>query len=164
MIESWSLCGWHSNLIKYISKEVMQSWRCFIFGSSIIYFPVSLLICTVWYFTNTSSLLIERDLRWKYGRVSTSPRQKGITRSRALGPSHPIWGIMDKTNTIRISNPLSYYMWVTILTCDFGAFDDDMVVSLTIWTLSDLENASNFTFAVIYLEWVSGGRRNLVMS
>ena len=43
-------------------------------------------------------------------------------------------------------------MYVTSLTFDFGDFDDYMVVSLTILTLSDLENASKFSFAVTYLE------------
>ena len=55
-------------------------------------------------------------------------------------------------------------MCVTNLTCHFDAFDDEMVVSLTRWTLSALENYSEFSFAVTYLECVSGGRRNLVMS
>ena len=37
------------------------------------------------------------------------------------------------------------------------------MVSLTIWTLSDTENASNFYFAVAYLGCVSSGRENLEM-
>ena len=49
------------------------------------------------------------------------------------------------------------------LTCYFGAFDDDMVVFLTRWTLSALENASIISFDAAYLECVSGGKRNLVM-
>ena len=47
---------------------------------------------------------------------------------------------------------------------NFGDFDNDMVLSLTILTLSTLENASKFYFAVTYLECVSGGNLNLVMS
>ena len=54
-------------------------------------------------------------------------------------------------------------MCVTNLTHDFGAFDDDMMLSLTIWALSYPENASRFSFAVTYLECMSGGERNLVM-
>ena len=54
-------------------------------------------------------------------------------------------------------------MYVMILTCDFGDFDEEMVVSLTRWTLSALENASNFSFSVANLGCVSGGRRNLDM-
>ena len=54
-------------------------------------------------------------------------------------------------------------MYVTILTYDFDVFDEDMEVSLTICTLSALGNASKFSFAVAYLECVSGGRRNLEM-
>ena len=55
-------------------------------------------------------------------------------------------------------------MFVTSLTCDFGAFDDEIVVSLTTLTLSALENASKFSFAVTYFKRVSGGRINLVIS
>ena len=55
-------------------------------------------------------------------------------------------------------------MWVINLTCDFGDFDYDMMVYLTIWIMSALDNASKFSFDMIYLELVSGGRRNLVMS
>ena len=55
-------------------------------------------------------------------------------------------------------------MFVTSLTCDFGAFDDEILVSLTILTISALENASKFSFAVTYFKRVSGGRINLVMS
>ena len=81
MIDSWLLCGWRSNLLTYSSKEVMYIWRCFRFDSSMVYFTVRFLICTAWSLINTSSLLIARDLSWEYGRDSTSPRQKAITRS-----------------------------------------------------------------------------------
>ena len=53
-------------------------------------------------------------------------------------------------------------MYVMSLTCDFGAFDEYMVVSLKIWTLSALENASKFYFAVEYLECVSGGEEKFI--
>ena len=53
-------------------------------------------------------------------------------------------------------------MYVTSLTCDFVTFDDEMVVYLTRLTLSAVENSSRFFFAVAYLKYVSGGRRNLV--
>ena len=54
-------------------------------------------------------------------------------------------------------------MYVTSLTCDFGAFDEEMVVSLIIWNQSDLENASKISYDVAYLECVSGGKRNLLI-
>ena len=43
---------------------------------------------------------------------------------------------------------------------DFGAFDEDIVVSLTKLTLSAVNNDSYFSFAVAYLGYVSGGRTN----
>ena len=129
-----------------------------------MYFPVRLLICTVYSLINTSSLLIVRALKWKYGRGFPSPRRKGITRYWDLVLSTLSWGFMNKITVIRSSNPFPYCMWVTSLTCDFGAFDDDMVVFLKIWTLSALENDSKLSFTVIYLEWVSGWRRSLVTS
>ena len=49
------------------------------------------------------------------------------------------------------------------LRCDFVDFADDMVVSLTRLTPSDLDNALKLSFAVAYLECVSGGRVNLVI-
>ena len=48
-----------------------------------------------------------------------------------MGPSPPSWILTAKTAAIRRSNPLSLFMYVTSLTCDFGAFDEEMVVSLT---------------------------------
>ena len=45
--------------------------------------------------------------------------------------SPPIWGIMAKTTSIRRSKLLSLLMYVTSLTCDFGAFDEVIVVPLT---------------------------------
>ena len=48
-------------------------------------------------------------------------------------------------------------MYVTILTYYFGAFDEDMVLYLTILTLIDLYNASYFSFAVKNLGCVFGG-------
>ena len=80
-----------------------------------MYIPVRLLICPVWYLTNTSSLLISRSLRWKSGRGSTSPRRKGIKRSWYLGPSTPSWGLMNKT-TATCQNCYSYALWKWILT------------------------------------------------
>ena len=80
-----------------------------------------------------------------------------------MGPSTPSWGLMAKTTAIRRSKQLSLFMYVTILTYDFDVFDEDMEVSLTICTLSALENASKFSFAVAYLGCVSGGRINLDM-
>ena len=68
----------------------MYCWICFSFESSMMYFPVRLLIFTVWYLINSSSLLIVRSLRWKYVRGSPSPRRKVITRSWYLGPSTPM--------------------------------------------------------------------------
>ena len=50
-----------------------------------------------------------------------------------------------------------------ILTCEFGGFDEDMVVSLTRLTLSAIENASKFSFSVEYLEYLSVGRITLEM-
>ena len=43
-------------------------------------------------------------------------------------------------------------MCVMSLTCDFGAFDDEMVLYLTRLTLSALDNSTNFSFDVTYLE------------
>ena len=54
-------------------------------------------------------------------------------------------------------------MFAIIFTCDVDAFNDGMVVSLTISTLSTLENSSKVSFAVTYLECVSSGRINLLM-
>ena len=81
-----------------------------------------------------------------------------------MGPSTPSWGIMAKKKAIISSNPLSQYMYVTSLTCDFGTFDEEILVSLTRLTLSALDNASKFSFAVAYLECLYGGRRNIVIS
>ena len=70
---------------------------------------------------------------------------------------------MAKTTEIKSSKPWSLFMYVITLTCDFGAFYEDMVVSLAGWNLSAPENASYFSFAVLNLGCVSGGRRNLDM-
>ena len=59
-----------------------------------------------------------------------------------LGPSYNSWGIMANTIKIWKSNQLSLFMYVMSLICDFGAFDEVIVSSLTIWSLSALENAS----------------------
>ena len=80
-----------------------------------------------------------------------------------MGPSTPSWGITKNKTEIIMSNPLSLFMYVTSLTCDFGASDEEMVVYLTRLTLSALENASNFYFAVAYLGCVSSGRISLEM-
>ena len=68
---------------------------------------------------------------------------------------------MANTTAIRSSNPMSLFIYVTSLTYNFGAFDEEMVVSLTRRTLSALENASKFSFAMEYLGCVSGGKINL---
>ena len=68
-----------------------------------------------------------------------------------MGTSPPCWGLMANTNTIISSNPVSVFMYVTSLTCDFGDFDEKMVVSLTRLNPIDLENASIFSFDVAYL-------------
>ena len=99
--DSWLLCAWHSNLIYSSSNEVMYRRRCFSFDSSMMYFPVRLLIFSFWSIINPNSLLIVIALRWKYGKGSTSLRQKGNTRSWALGPSYPSWGIMANKTSIK---------------------------------------------------------------
>ena len=78
-----------------------------------------------------------------------------------MGPSPTSWGIMENTTAIRRSNPLSLFMYVTCLTYYFGDFDEDMVVSLTILNMSDIENDSKFYFAVAYSGCLSDGRMNL---
>ena len=70
---------------------------------------------------------------------------------------------MAKTTAIIRSKPLSLLISVTSFTCDFGFFDEEIVVSLTRLTLSALENASKFYFSVAYLGCMYGGRRNLDM-
>ena len=52
------------------------------------------------------------------------------------------WLIMEKTTSIRRLKLLSLFMYVIILTCDFSDFDEEMVVSLAILTLNDLDNDS----------------------
>ena len=49
-----------------------------------------------------------------------------------MGPSLPTWGLMKKTTEIIRSKPLPLFIYVMSFTFDFGAFDEDMVVSLTI--------------------------------
>ena len=46
-----------------------------------------------------------------------------------------------------------------ILTYYFGAFDEEMVLSLTRWTMSALENASYFYFAMKFLGYLADGMR-----
>ena len=48
-----------------------------------------------------------------------------------MGLSTISWGLTEKTTVIRSSNPFSLFMHVMILTCNFGDFDDYIVVSLT---------------------------------
>ena len=48
-------------------------------------------------------------------------------------------------------------MYVMSLKCDFGDFDERLVTSLTIWTMSALENDSQCYFSVSNIGWVSGG-------
>ena len=50
-------------------------------------------------------------------------------------------------------------MYVMILTFDFDAFDEKMMLYLTRWTLSDINNASQFYFSVENLGCVSAGIR-----
>ena len=45
-------------------------------------------------------------------------------------------------------------MYVTSLKCDFGAFDEDMVVFLTRWNLRALDNVPRFSFDVTYMAGV----------
>ena len=49
---------------------------------------------------------------------------------------------MAKTTAIRRSKAFSSFMYIASLTCDFGDFDEKMVVSLTRCTMSALENGS----------------------
>ena len=81
-----------------------------------------------------------------------------------MGPSTISWGLMTNTTAITRSTSLSLFMYVMSLKCYFGAFDEEMVVSLTRLTLTALENTPKFSFAVAYLECVSGGKRNLRIS
>ena len=158
MIESFSLCGWRSNLLKSSSKEVMQSWTYFIFDSSVMYFSVIFFIFPFLSLINNSSLMISRYMRWKSSRDYPSPRRKGITRYWYFCPSLPSWGLMEKTTAIIISNVYPYWMLVTSLTCDVCGFDDYMVLSLTRWTLSALENALFFLLLwYIYNKCLMGG-------
>ena len=52
MVESCSLCGWRSNLLKSSSGKVIYRWRSLSFDISMIYFPVGLLIWSISYFIN----------------------------------------------------------------------------------------------------------------
>ena len=54
-------------------------------------------------------------------------------------------------------------MYVISLTCYFCAFDEGMVLSLTILNMRVLDNASSFSFAKANLGSVSGGRRKYDM-
>ena len=85
-------------------------------------------------------------------------RRREFTRSWALGPSPPIWLLMVKTTSIIWSNILSVFMYVIIFTCDVGDLDEEIVSSLTIWTISSLKNTFQFSCAVANLGWVSSGR------
>ena len=157
------ICVWRLNLILSSLKRLMYLWIRFNFDSSMIYLPVRLLIFTLWSCNRSTSLLIVRALRWSYRRVSTSPRRKDTTRSCYLVPSTPSWVLMAEKTTIRRSKKLSLFMYVTSLTWNFGAFDEDMVVYLIGLSLSALENSSKFSCDVAYLGCVYGGRINLEM-
>ena len=78
-----------------------------------------------------------------------------------MGPIPPSWGLMANTTAIRISDPLSLFVYLMSFTFNFGAFDEEMVLSLKILTLSSIEYASWFSFDVENLVCVSGGRINL---
>ena len=121
----------------------MYLWICLNFDSTMVNFPVRLLIFFVWYWNRKVSPLIWRALRWDCGSFSPSSRPKEITRFWDSGTSPPSW---VNTTTIRRSNPLSLFVYVLSLTCDFGDFYEEMVVSLTRWTLSDLDNTSFLFF------------------
>ena len=165
MIYGCSICGWRPNFLKYSSKEVMYHWRCFSFDISTIYLPVRLLICPVWSLINTSLFLITRALRWKYGICYPSPRQKDITRSWSLGPIPPSWGLTEKTTLIRrskytvivhVSNESDTWCWC-FWCWDGGIFNK--MNSECSW-----EYFKFVSIALMYLEWVSSGRINLVIS
>ena len=80
-----------------------------------------------------------------------------------MGPSHLSWGFMAKTAEIIRSNTLSSFMYVMSFICDFGAFCEAMLLSLTRLTLINLDNASWFSFSVANLGCVTGWRRKLDM-
>ena len=48
-------------------------------------------------------------------------------------------------------------MYVTSLTYDFGALEEGIASSLTIWTRIALDNDSWLSFSVANFGWVSGG-------
>ena len=149
------------NFYNPVQKESCIFGDVSIFDSSMMNFPFKLLICPVLSCNRKISLLIWIYLRWNRGMVSHPPRRKYIERSWALVPSTPSWGITEKTIEMRRSNKLSLFMYVMSLTCNFGDFDEYMVLSLTRWTLSAIDNASYLYFAVANLGCVSGGSINL---
>ena len=48
-----------------------------------------------------------------------------------MGPIPRIWVLMDKKTAKIRSNIFSWFIYVISLTCDFGAFDEDMVTYST---------------------------------
>ena len=48
-----------------------------------------------------------------------------------MGPIPPSWGLMANTTAIRISDPLSLFVYLMSFTCAFGACDEVMVSYLT---------------------------------
>ena len=163
VVDSWWPCGRILDFIQYISRIVIYFCWCYKFYRYMVHFPVRLLIFPVLSSNRKLSLLIWRPLRWNCGIVSPSPRKKDITRSWGLSPSNPSWGLMTNTTAITRSTSLSLFMYVMSLKFYFGAFDEDMVLSLTRWNISSIENFSWFYFTVENLGYMSGGRRSLEM-
>ena len=64
---------------------------------------------------------------------------------------------MENTKEIRRSKPLYLFMYAMSLTCNVGAFYEEMVLSLTRCALSSLENDSWFSYTVKILGYVSVG-------
>ena len=67
---------------------------------------------------------------------------------------------MENTVATIRSNPLSIFMLVISLTCDFGYVDELIVASLTRLTQRDLEDYWWLSFSVANFGWVYGGIKN----
>ena len=133
--------------------------RCFNFDISMMYLSLRLFICLISYFKGKFSILIWRAPMCNCEKVSPLPRRKDITRSWDLVWSPHSWGLIANTTAIIRSNQFSLFMYIMSLTCYFGSFDEVMVSSLTMWTLSAPENDLWFYFTVENLGCVSSGRR-----
>ena len=140
VVSSWCLCGSLPNFLYSSSKAVMWRWRCFNVDSYMMYLLVRLFICPVSSFNRKISLLTCTSLTWNFGRVSPSLRRKDINRAWAFGQSTPSWGIVAMTTVIRMPKIWSIFMYVIILTYDFGALEQTIVSSLTKWTRSAPDN------------------------